>query len=180
VAVSTLPCDTCGERVPGPLDNVYLKLLDGPDRYRLKLGLCREHLEQLLGSHEKEWLFVHPIYGEKLSDCCHRCGTVLGNGVAYDRFFADVYVRGYDKATYAATYCIPCASAIKSALDMELDRRVLHGPADSVWGRRTGTDRRQNRAEQSEGGIVNLDMSRRQNDPEAADSNRRQEPRPHD
>lgn len=172
--MSSRPCDVCGQTVPGALDNVYLKLLDGPDRYRRKLALCRPHLEELLAQHAKDWLFVHPIYGETISEACHSCGTLLSAGLAYDRFFADVYARGYERATYAATYCLSCAGTIRVKLDMELFEPVDRpsGPGGARGLRvRYG---REYRPEQREGRVVDLGRGRRQDDPQRADGHDQQ------
>jgi hypothetical protein len=116
-------CELHGSTVPGSLDNVYVRLLDGPDRYRRKIRLCRDHTQDFLAVHKTDWQYVHPIYGADLHEACSKCGVVLDAGVACDRLFVDVYAKGQERATWAALYCLPCAVAIRTSLELSLEER---------------------------------------------------------
>lgn len=164
--MSDYACEVHGTTVPGRLDSVYLTLRDGPDAYRRKLRLCQQHVVELLEAHENEWLLVNPVYGRQVSMACHKCGGLVDFAVATCSFYADVYVRGQDKAAYGAIYCMPCAATLQHNLDLVLDERPrLHrSPARQVMH-----DRRDDHAQQPERGNRVARGLLRQNDDETPD-----------
>lgn len=105
------PCDVCRRRFPGPSNSAYVAILDGGQRWELKLRLCSVHwlkLEQLFTDVDGFINYEADTHAE--SQPCLVChGDV--NGAHPQSAFMTAYPARAERADYFAPVCAGCRPA---------------------------------------------------------------------
>jgi len=117
--VSIYACDVHGARIRGPLDAIYLTLLQSGDRLGRRLRVCPKDHEVVLAEWSREWTLVDSegVVDDQL--LCSACSQPAQRASDLSAFFATSYRKGSEPEEYYAAYCGACAPDVASRLGLK-------------------------------------------------------------
>lgn len=117
--VSIYACDVHGSRIRGPLDAIYLTLVQGGRRDSRRLRVCPNDHAELLAKYSAEWFLASDEGAGELAAMCGACQQPLERPADAVTFFGTSYRKGHDPDEYYGQYCGSCAEDFRQTFRLE-------------------------------------------------------------